>query len=63
MSFISGQDCTGVLVASLPTLNHNVSGMMYVENDTTFCISNFFYDGGGPGEYSPCFVFVCLLFG
>ena len=56
-----GQDCSGVVVtpSGLVNINHNVSGILHIENDTTFCISDFYYDGAGPGEFaSPSCLFV-----
>lgn len=38
-----------VQVGVLPTLAHRVSGTLYVENNKTFFIDNFNYDGAGPG--------------
>ena len=36
-------------IGQLPTLFHGVSGRLFVESMTTFCIQNFTYDGLGPG--------------
>ena len=44
------QDCSGVSIGDLPTYFENVRGELYVEDEYTFCIRNFSYDGGGPGK-------------
>ncbi len=47
----TGQACSGVRVEpDLPDFNHDVSGVLYIENTTSYCIENFFYDGAGPGK-------------
>ena len=48
--FAQEPPCTGQLIGTLPTLNHEVGGDLYVESEYTFCIENFTYDGQGPGE-------------
>jgi len=47
-SLVQGQ---GVQVGVLPTLAHRVSGTLYVENNKTFFIENFNYDGAGPDAF------------
>ena len=51
MSYCIGGNggCDGVVIGSLPTQAHDVSGVLYVEDEYTFCIENFNYDGQGPG--------------
>ena len=49
------QDCTGVKIGDLPTHFHKVSGEFYVEDEYTFCIRNFSYDGRGPGKLKHYF--------
>ena len=44
------EDCSGVQIGVLPTLFHEVSGTLYAEDDRSFCIQNFNYDGLGPGK-------------
>ena len=44
------QMCTGVKIGDLPTYFDGVRGELYVENEYTFCIRNFSYDGLGPGK-------------
>ena len=41
--------CGGVMIGTLPTLEHDVSGDLFVEDSETFCIQDFTYDGRGPG--------------
>ena len=41
---------TGVLIGTLPTEQHQVSGQFYIVDSKTIFIENFNYDGGGPGE-------------
>jgi len=43
--------CNGTRIGDLPTIYHKVRGEFYVENEYTFCIKNFSYDGQGPGSY------------
>lgn len=39
------------MIGMLPTLGHEVSGTLFVEDEQTFCIQDFNYDGNGPGMY------------
>ena len=55
----TGMDCSGILITELPTIVHNVSGLLYIEDDTTLCISNFYYDGTGP---DMSFIPVCSVY-
>ena len=40
----------GVLIGTLPTEAHGVSGILYVHDDVTLLIEQFYYDGYAPGE-------------
>ena len=40
----------GVLIGTLPTEAHGVSGVLYVHDDVTLSIEQFYYDGYAPGE-------------
>ena len=40
----------GVLIGTLPTEAHGVSGILYVHDDVTLSIERFYYDGDAPGE-------------
>ena len=40
----------GVLIGTLPTEAHGVSGTLYVHDDVTLVIEQFTYDGYAPGE-------------
>ena len=52
--------CTGVrVVPDLPNLNHGIAGTFYIENTTTYCIENFFYDGAGPGKLEKVLISLC----
>ena len=44
--------CTysGVLIGTLPTEQHQVSGKFYVVDSKTLFFEDFNYDGGGPGK-------------
>ena len=42
-------DCTGVLIGTLPTEQHQVSGQFHIIDSKTLFIEDFNYDGGGPG--------------
>ncbi|XP_064398584.1 uncharacterized protein LOC135345151 [Halichondria panicea] len=49
---VQGQTCTGRRVTpDLPDFNHNVSGILYIQDSTTYCIQNFYYDGAGPDAF------------
>lgn len=39
----------GVLIGTLPTEQHRVSGEFHVIDSTSIFIEDFNYDGGGPG--------------
>ena len=45
-----GQSRGGVRIGVLPTLEHGVSGVLWLEHPGRFCIENFNYDGQGPGK-------------
>ena len=45
-----GGSVGGAVIGTLPTLDHNVSGVLWIERPGRFCIENFYYDGDGPGE-------------
>ena len=51
------QMCTGGLVGTLPTLQHQVSGQFYIVDSRTIFIDDFNYDGAGPGLLCVC---VCV---
>ncbi len=56
----TGQECTGVrVVPDLPDFNHGISGILYIESTTTYCIENFFYDGAGPGKLEKVLISLC----
>ena len=40
----------GVLIGTLTTEAHGVSGVLYVHDDVTLSIEQFYYDGYAPGE-------------
>ena len=42
--------CTGALIGTLPTEQHQVSGKFYVVDSKTLFFEDFDYDGGGPGK-------------
>ena len=44
----------GVLIGTLPTEAHGVSGTLYVHDDVTLVIEQFTYDGYAPGEPILC---------
>lgn len=51
---------TGVLIGTLPTEQHQVSGQFHIVDSKTLFIENFNYDGQGPGSYSNVKLnFVC----
>ena len=39
----------GAFVGTLPTMAHMVSGQLYIQDNKTFVIRDFIYDGRGPG--------------
>eukprot|EP00731_Ephydatia_muelleri_P026197 Em0018g297a len=41
----------GVLIGTLPTEAHGVSGILYVHDDVTLLIEQFYYDGYAPAAY------------
>ncbi|KAL5467444.1 hypothetical protein EMCRGX_G031668 [Ephydatia muelleri] len=41
----------GVLIGTLPTEAHGVSGVLYVHDDVTLSIEQFYYDGYAPAAY------------
>ena len=41
-----------VLIGSLPTEQHRVSGKFHIIGTKTLFFEDFNYDGGGPGEYA-----------
>ena len=47
--FAQQDRCSGVFLGVLPTYYHNVSGVLFVEDEFSFCIENFTYDGHGLG--------------
>ena len=42
--------CTGALIGTLPTEQHQVSGKFYVVDSKTLFFEDFNYDGTGPGK-------------
>ena len=40
---------SAVLIGNFETIQHDVSGTVYVDDATTIRIENFHYDGLGPG--------------
>ena len=48
--------CTdGVFVGNLPTIAHEVSGKLYFNSPTQIRLSEFSYDGQGPGQQTRQF--------
>lgn len=47
---------TGGLVGTLPTLDHDVSGNLYIVDSRTIFIDDFNYDGQGPGIFIYKFI-------
>jgi len=58
MSWTNIADTTyyGVSVGRLPTLEHDVSGHVYVVDAKHFLIKNFVYDGKAPSTYRYLYV-------
>ena len=50
---------TGVLIGTLPTEQHQVSGQFHIIDSKTLFIEDFNYDGGGPGRATLMFVEIC----
>ena len=51
----------GVLIGTLPTEQHQVTGQFHVLDSKTILIENFVYDGLGPGAKAISLI-VCILY-